>query len=280
MFPTPLIDEDIKKWIKDDITYWDVTTSLIPNIQAEATIIAKQQGIIAGLQVMQRVFEIFGAKFEALVEEGQEVEKKTTIAKVSGPIHSLLQAERIALNIFGRMSGIATLTARMVEKAKEFNPNLRICATRKVAPGLGKYDKYAVMIGGGDTHRFNLSDMILLKENHLQFFLSITHAIEEARKRTSFSKKIEIEVKNEEEALEAAEAKPDIIMLDNFSPVQSKHVIPKIREINPTVLIELSGNITIENIQDYPLEDVDLISSGSLTHSVKNFDVTMLIREI
>ncbi|MHA1828496.1 MAG: nicotinate-nucleotide diphosphorylase, partial [Candidatus Heimdallarchaeaceae archaeon] len=127
MFPTPLIDEDIKKWIKDDITYWDVTTSLIPNIQAEATIIAKQQGIIAGLQVMQRVFEIFGAKFEALVEEGQEVEKKTTIAKVSGPIYSLLQAERIALNIFGRMSGIATLTARMVEKAKEFNPNLRIC---------------------------------------------------------------------------------------------------------------------------------------------------------
>lgn len=280
MIPEPVIDEDVKRWIKEDISYWDITTSLIPNVSSTAIIYAKQDGIIAGIPVVKRIFEIFGASFNPLVEEGARVAKKTKIALIEGKIHALLQAERVALNIFGRMSGIATATAEMIEKATEVNPNIRICATRKVAPGLSRYDKYAVMVGGGDTHRFNLSDMILLKENHLAFFDSITQAIEEAKQRTSFSKKIEIEVKNEEEALEAAKAAPDIIMLDNFSPQQAKHVIKKIKAINDKVLIELSGNIRANNLTDYPLELVDLVSSGAITHSAKSFDLSMLIKEI
>ena len=277
MIPLALIDEDIKKWLTEDVTYWDVTSTLLPDAKAIGRIFAKQDGIIAGLPIIQRVFELLETEFVLLVEEGSFVKKKTAIASVKGPIINLLQAERVSLNLLGRMSGIATKTAEMVKLARKTNPTIRICATRKTAPGLGKYDKYAVVIGGGDTHRFNLSDMVLLKENHLKLFSSITEAVTTAKSKTSFNKKIEVEVQNEEQALEASEASVDIIMLDNFSPVQAKHVISKIRKENSAILIELSGNISIENIENYAIEGIDLISSGSLTHSVKNFDLTLLI---
>ena len=277
MIPQTLIDQDIKKWIAEDVTYWDVTSTLLPDAKAIGRIFTKQDGIIAGLPIIQRVFELLETEFIMLVEEGSHVKKKTAIASVKGPIVNLLQAERVSLNLLGRMSGIATKTAAMIEIARKTNPTIRISATRKTAPGLGKYDKYAVVIGGGDTHRFNLSDMVLLKENHLKLFSSITEAVVTAKSKTSFSKKIEVEVQNEEQALEASNAGADIIMLDNFSPVQAKHVISKIRKENETILIELSGNISAENIENFAIEGVDLISSGTLTHSVKNFDLTMLI---
>lgn len=277
MIPLILVDEDIKKWIEEDINFWDVTTSLLPCINAKGKIYSKQEGVVAGLIFIKRIFEFFGSKLDILVKEGEKVSKKTAVASFDGNIHNLLQAERVSLNILGRLSGIATQTAKMIEVAHEVNPQLKICATRKVVPGLGKYDKYAVVVGGGDTHRFNLSDMILLKENHLRGFKSITEAVTKAQKVTSFSKKIEVEVQNEEQAMEAAKAGVDIIMLDNFSPQLIKVTIPKIKSIKRDVLIELSGNINLENLQDYALEGVDLISSGSLTHSVKNFDYTMLI---
>ncbi len=277
MIPKTLIDQDIKKWIAEDVSYWDVTSTLLPEAKAIGQIFAKQEGIIAGLPIIQRVFELLETEFTLLVEEGSFVKKKTTVASVKGSIVNLLQAERVSLNLLGRMSGIATKTAAMIENARKTNPTIRISATRKTVPGLGKYDKYAIVVGGGDTHRFNLSDMVLLKENHLKMFNSITEAIDIAKSKTSFSKKIEIEVQNEEQALEASEAGADIIMLDNFSPVQAKHVISKIRKENTTILIELSGNISLENIENFAIEGVDLISSGSLTHSVKNFDLTMLI---
>lgn len=277
MIPQILIDEDIKKWLAEDISFWDITTSLLPRKTAKGKIYSKQEGIIAGIYIVKRVFELMGADFEILVEDGEKVKKKTQIASVKGDIHVLLQAERLALNLLGRMSGIATQTANMLEKARSINASLSICATRKIVPGLSKYDKFAVTVGGGDTHRFNLSDMILLKENHLSMFESVTKAIEKAKEKTSFSKKIEIEVQNEEQALEAVEAGADIIMLDNFTPVQAKIAIPKIKKMNPNILIELSGNINIDNLEMFSLKGVDLISAGSLTHSVKNFDLTMLI---
>ncbi|GAH64122.1 unnamed protein product, partial [marine sediment metagenome] len=133
------------------------------------------------------------------------------------------------------------------------------------------------IIGGGDTHRFNLSDMILLKENHLKMFNSISEAVTKAKETISFSKKIEVEVQNEEQAIEASKAGADIVMLDNFSPQQAKHVISKIKAINDSILIELSGNISLDNLEIYSFEGIDLISSGALTHSVKNFDLSMLI---
>jgi nicotinate-nucleotide pyrophosphorylase (carboxylating) len=277
MIPLVLVDEDIKKWIEEDIPYWDVTTSLLPCQEAEGKIFTKQSGIVAGLVIVQRIFEFLGVECKILVKEGEKVEKKTAVAAVKGDIHALLQAERVSLNILGRLSGIATQTAAMVEIANKSNPNLKICATRKVVPGLSKYDKYAVVAGGGDTHRFNLSDMILLKENHLRGFKSITEAIEKAKAVTSFSKKIEVEVQDEEQALEAVHAGADIIMLDNFNPEQAKQTIPKIKALKNNVLVELSGNINQDNLQAYALAGVDLISSGALTHSVRNFDYTMLI---
>ena len=277
MIPQILIDEDLKRWLAEDIPLWDITTSLLPNYKAKGKIFAKQEGIIAGLFLVKRAFEMVGADIKLLVEEGSKVANKTPIVSFTGNIHSLLQIERLSLNILGRLSGIATQTDLMINIAKQYNPNIRICATRKTAPGLAKYDKYAITKGGGDTHRFNLSDMILLKENHLKMFKSITEAIENAKSKTSFSKKIEVEVKNKEEALEAVTTGADIIMLDNFKPVNVKLVIPTIKNVNPSVLIELSGNINLENVELYAVEGVDLISSGALTHTVKNFDLTMLI---
>ena len=279
MIPIFLIDQDIENWLKEDLPYWDLTTSLLPEKQAEGKILSKQEGVVAGLFVIQRIFGFVGAECNLLVEEGAQVEKRTPIVSIKGTFQSLLQAERTALNILGRMSGIATQTSKMVKIAQEGNPSLRISGTRKVVPGLSKYDKYAITAGGGDTHRFNLSDMILLKENHLAGFESITNAIEKAQERTSFSKKIEVEVQDEKQAVEAAKAKADIMMLDNFKPDVVKQTIPKIREFNPDVLIELSGNITIDNLHEYALKGVDIISSGSLTHSVKNFDFTLLVEQ-
>jgi len=229
------------------------------------------------LPFVKRIFEIVGTEFEVLVDEGARVSKKTTIVSVKGDIHNLLQAERLALNILGRMSGIATQTDTMLQVARKTNETIRICATRKTVPGLSKYDKYAVIIGGGDTHRFNLSDMVLLKENHLRMFNSISEAVNKAKETISFSKKIEVEVQNEEQAIEATKAGADIVMLDNFSPQQAKLVLPKMKAINDSILIELSGNISLDNLEIYSFEGIDLISSGALTHSVKNFDLTMLI---
>lgn len=279
MIPVFLIDDDIKKWLSEDIPYWDITTSLLPEEEAEGKIFTKQTGVVAGLFILERIFSFVGAEFIPLVKDGTEVEDRIPIASVKGKFHSILQAERVSLNILGRLSGIATKTAAMVKIAKEYNPKLRICGTRKVVPGLGKYDKYAITLGGGDTHRFNLSDMILLKENHLAAFESITDAIKTAKERTSFSKKVEVEVQNEREAMEAAKAGADIIMLDNFTPEEVKHTIPKVKEFNSSALVEISGNITLENLSDYSIKGVDLISSGSLTHSVENFDFSMLIEK-
>ena len=279
MIPLVLVDEDIKKWLEEDIPYWDLTTSLLPCIKSKGKIYTKQSGIVSGLVFVKRIFEFLNCECEILVEEGEKVSAKTAVANVKGDIQNLLQAERVSLNILGRLSGIATQTAKMIDIAHSSNPNLRICATRKIVPGLGKYDKYAVVTGGGDTHRFNLSDMILLKENHLSGFESITSAIEKARRKTSFSKKIEVEVQDEKQALEAAKAGADIIMLDNFSPEQAKQTIPNIKAIKSDILVELSGNINPDNLKEYALENVNLISSGALTHSVKNFDYTMLIEE-
>ncbi|MHA1397688.1 MAG: carboxylating nicotinate-nucleotide diphosphorylase [Candidatus Heimdallarchaeaceae archaeon] len=280
MIPEVIIEEDIKRWIQEDINYWDITSSFLPDSDAKATIYAKQEGIIAGLYIAKKVFSVMGAKeTKILIKEGERVKKKTAILTVKGNVKTLLQAERLALNLLGRLSGIASKTNRMLSIARELNPKIRICGTRKTVPGLSKYDKYAITIGGGDTHRFNLSAMVLLKENHLALFNSVKEAVEVAKAKVSFSQKIEVEVQNEEQAIEAVKSRADIIMLDNFSPVQAKLVIPKIKKINPDVLVELSGNIKEENLKMYSLEGVNLISSGALTHSVKNFDLTMLIEK-
>jgi len=193
--------------------------------------------------------------------------------EVSGENHAILSVERTALNILGRMSGVATACANAAEIAKP----CKVALTRKTMPGLNMFDRRAAALGGADTHRFTLSEMVLLKSNHLKFFGSVMEAVKTAKEKASFSKKVEIEVRNIEEALEAAKAEPDIIMLDNFPVDDAKKAAAEIRKINPKVLVECSGGITMQNIKDYAAAEPDIISMGELTKSAKSVDYSLSI---
>ena len=271
------LDEDIRSWLKEDIPYWDVSFVDTEDEIVQARIVSKDHGIIAGSKVLQRIYHLLGVELIEIKEDGQRVDYGDVVARLKGKASKILQAERVSLNILGHMSGIATYTRNLVEEIKNQGLNTRIAATRKTLPGLRKYQKWAVIIGGGDTHRLDLSSMALIKENHIAAYGGVEEAIDEVRNRISFSHKIEIEVTTNEEALTAAKKYIDIIMLDNFSPDQIKAILPKIKEINDKVLIEASGGITEETILDYSRSGVDIISLGKLTHSVSNFDVSLLI---
>jgi nicotinate-nucleotide pyrophosphorylase (carboxylating) len=209
-----------------------------------------------------------------LIKDGDSVEVDTEIIKVNGKARSILKAERTSLNILGRMSGVATETNKLVKEAKQVNKKIRIAATRKTLPGLRIFDKKAVKAGGGDTHRFQLDDAVLIKDNHLKITGSISATIKLARKNVSFTKKIEVEVSSVEEALEAVEAGADIILLDNMVPQEISKVITILREkqLRKGVFLEASGGIKIENIRMYSETGVDAVSLGVITHSAKNID--------
>ncbi len=279
MIPKIIIKHDVHNWIAEDLPFYDISSSFVPNKKVTAVIIAKQEGIVCGLEIAEEIFSQCGTAFLPLKNDGAHVKKLDQIAQINGMVRDILIAERTALNILGHLSGIATQTNKLVSLLTSQGLKTRIAATRKTLPGLRRYEKYAVEIGGGDTHRLNLSDMVLLKENHLAEFESVTQALQTVKDKISFSKKIEIEVTNETEALEAASTGlADIIMLDNFSPDEIRNVIHKIKKIDPNVLIEASGGITPHNLVDYATAGVDIISMGYLTHSVKNFDLSLLVK--
>ncbi|RMG21438.1 MAG: carboxylating nicotinate-nucleotide diphosphorylase [Methanobacteriota archaeon] len=281
VIPEFIIKTDVRKWLEEDIPYLDLTSRLVPDKHALAHIIAKQDGVICGTEIARLVFSETGVtSIMPKIHDGGLVNKGDTVIELQGNAKNILLGERVALNILGHLSGIATQTRRLVQKLLDNGLETRIAATRKTLPGLRRYEKYAVEVGGGDTHRLSLSDMVLLKENHLAEFPSITKALEVVRDKLSFSKKIEIEVKNEDEAFEAATTHiPDVIMLDNFSPKETEKIIPRLKDLYPDVLIEASGGITPQNVIEYAKAGVDIISMGYLTHSVKNFDLSLLIRD-
>lgn len=279
MIPEFIVKTDVQRWLEEDVPYLDVTSRFVPSVISSASVIAKQEGLICGTEISKTVFHQVGIdQVTILLGDGDTAKKGDKIMSINGPIRLILLAERVALNILGHLSGIATQTREIAQTLLDSGLETRIAATRKTLPGLRRYEKYAVEIGGGDTHRLSLSDMVLLKENHLAEFSSIPSALKEVRRKISFSKKIEIEVKNKEEAFEAANTRiPDVIMLDNFSVDEAKDVIPELKNLHPTVLVEASGGITPDNVLDYAKAGVDIISMGYLTHSVKNFDVSLLI---
>ncbi len=268
---------DIERFLNEDLNKeGDITTeSLFLNERGKAKIIAKENGIVAGLKEAEKVFKKTGANFEQIVNDGEFVEKNETVAVVKGPIKSILIGERLALNFICRMSGIATETKKLTDKCRKINPNVNIAATRKTTPGFRKYEKRAVEIGGGDPHRYGLFDAVLIKDNHLKKKTSISKTIKIIKEKTK-NKMIEIEVENEKDALEAAKNDVDYIMLDNFSPDDGKIAAGKIRKINPKIKIEVSGGITPQNITKYASYP-DRISMGYLTHSVKNIDFSLEI---
>jgi len=273
---TPKENNKLIYFMENDIAERDVTTELLEERECVAEIKAKEEATIAGLDEAELCFEYFGVQVKRLVEEGSRVREGATVMALKGSNKGILQAERTALNMMSRMSGVASLCAKARELAE--GSNVRIALTRKTIPGFNEFDKKSAIIAGIDPHRFNLSDMVLLKDNHLKFFKSVKEAVRKAKKESSFSKKIEVEAKNKGKALKAAEECPDIIMLDNFSVRDAGQTIKEIRAMNKKVLIECSGGIDLNNLKSYIELKPDIVSLGFLTKSARGIDFSLNIK--
>lgn len=267
-------DQLIRMALQEDITSEDVSTNAVMPTEVKGTVdlIAKEDGIIAGLDVYARVFQMLDEKTEIdfKCKDGDEVKKGELMATLTGDIRVLLSGERVALNYLQRMSGIATYT-RQVAKLLE-GSKVTLLDTRKTTPNCRVFEKYAVRVGGGCNHRYNLSDGVLLKDNHIGAAGSITKAITMAKEYAPFVRKIEIEVETLEQVKEAVEAGADIIMLDNMTPEVMKQAVEL---IDGRARTECSGNITKENIARIREIGVDFVSSGALTHSAPILDISM-----
>jgi len=268
---------DIERFLEEDLgREGDITSnSLFTNEKAKAHIITKEDCVVAGLDELRDVFEKSGAKTNFNVKSGDFVKKGTKIAIIDGTARSILKGERLAINIIGRMSGIATETKKLVDLCKSINPNVLIAATRKTTPGFRNYEKKAVVIGGGESHRYGLYDVVMIKDNHIKLVGSVEKAIKKVKEKVH-DKIIEVEVENENDALIAAKLDVDVIMLDNIDPKSGEQIAKKIRDINKKILIEISGGITSINIKKYA-SFADRISLGYLTHSIKSIDFSLEI---
>jgi nicotinate-nucleotide pyrophosphorylase (carboxylating) len=278
--PRRIVEEKLRQILADDIGQGDVTAAtVIPaSLKVMAEVMAKEDGVVAGLEEAIFLAEYLGLKIEAKVVDGEKIKNKQVLLQISGDAQTILSVERTMLNLLSRMSGIATKTRMLTEKLEKAKMKTKIAATRKSAPGLLYFDKKAVIIGGGDPHRLHLDDMVLIKDNHLAIVGSVEEAVKRAKANASFTKKIEIEVTTLEDALKAAKAGADIVMLDNFSPKQAKEAGKVLRTAGfSKVLLEVSGGITAENLLEYATAQVDIISLGELTHSVKALDLSLEI---
>ncbi|WP_022758036.1 carboxylating nicotinate-nucleotide diphosphorylase [Butyrivibrio fibrisolvens] len=267
-------DDLILSALKEDITSEDVSTNAVmpESVLGTVDLIAKQDGVIAGLSVYERVFTLLDpdTKAQFYVKDGDHVTNGQKIGKVDGDIRVLLSGERVALNYLQRMSGIATYTANVVELLK--GSDIKLLDTRKTTPNMRIFEKYAVTVGGGYNHRYNLSDGVLLKDNHIGAAGSVTKAIKMAKDYAPFVRKIEVEVENLDMVKEAVEAGADIIMLDNMSHEDMEEAM---KIIDGKAEVEVSGNVTKENIKRLADLGVDYISSGALTHSSPILDLSM-----
>ncbi|RJQ53349.1 MAG: carboxylating nicotinate-nucleotide diphosphorylase [Nitrospiraceae bacterium] len=274
-----VIDNILLNALHEDIGSGDVTTSsLIPeNHISRAVIIAKSDFVLAGLPFVERVFHLTDSKikFRALKKEGGRVKAGDIIARLTGNTANLLMAERTALNLLQRLSGIASLTGNYVKSVKGFST--KIVDTRKTVPGLRYFDKYAVRTGGGRNHRYGLFDGVLIKDNHIAAAEGVGKAVKAARSKAHHLLKIEVEVRNIAGVKEALSAGADIIMLDNMSVDEMKKAVSVIRRRNSGVVIEASGNVTLENVRSIAETGVDLISVGALTHSAPAADISLKI---
>ncbi len=273
MLDKVFLKKKLEEFYLEDVGYKDITTDNLPfDKEVEASIIAKEEGIIAGLEFAKEVFILtnLNINFSFSLEDGVYLEKGQEILRIKGSAKSILKGERLALNILQRLSGIATTTNRYVEKIEDLRTQL--LDTRKTTPGFRAFEKYAVSVGGGKNHRFALYDMVMIKDNHISLAGSIKKAVEEIRKRVSPMVKIEVETSNLKEVKEALESKVDVIMLDNMSIEEMKEAV---NLIDGKALTEASGNITLENIREVALTGVDFISSGAIIHSSKWLDISL-----
>jgi nicotinate-nucleotide pyrophosphorylase (carboxylating) len=279
--PRKILEEKLTKLLADDIGQGDVTSAAIlpSECTAEAEVIAKGAGVAAGVEEAAVLAEALGLQVTVEVTDGDEVKNGQVLMNLCGDAATILTIERTLLNLMSRMSGIATATRNLTKKIKKAHLKTRIAATRKSAPGLLYFDKKAVVVGGGDAHRLHLDDLILIKDNHIVAAGSLEEAVKSAKERASFCKKIEVEVTSAAEALKAADLGADIVMLDNFSPEQIREAVTQFKKEGffGRVLLEASGGISAENVLEYATAEVDLISLGELTHSVKALDISLEI---
>ena len=268
-----VIDNIIKNALLEDIPNEDISTNCIIDEKSRSTVdlICKENGIIAGTEIFKRVFEILGdVEINLYKNDGDNVYIKEKIGMLKGNTRKILMGERVALNLLQRMSGIATLTSKFVEEIK--HTKAKLLDTRKTTPNLRILEKYSVKVGGGHNHRFNLSDGVMLKDNHINAAGGIKNAVKLAKENSSFVRKIEVETENIEMVKEALDVKADIIMLDNMDLATAHKAVELIKG---RALIEFSGNVELENIKKIAEIGVDYISVGALTHSAKVLDLSM-----
>jgi len=270
-----LIKEKLKKFLIEDNSFIDVSSNAIPEDSvSSATIIAKSDGYLSGLEELEILYQLLKVNVISSNEDGDQIHKGDIVAKIDGKSRDILLGERVGLNLMSHMSAITTTTRKFVKIIEDSGKNVKIACTRKTLPGLRLFEKKAVNLGGGDTHRFSLDDMVLLKSTHLKFYKgNIVKLLNDVRSLVSFTKKIEIEIENVNDVLIAVKNKADIIMLDNMNPdkVQDAINLLKQEKLRNQVLIEVSGNITQENIFDYLISEPDVISTSVLTQKPSEF---------
>ncbi|MGQ9587570.1 MAG: carboxylating nicotinate-nucleotide diphosphorylase [Thermoplasmata archaeon] len=266
-----------REFLDEDIGSGDITSKLVipADARAQGRIIAKQDCVLAGASEASEVFKELGAKVVKAGRDGGHVKKGDAVLEVRGSARAILAGERLALNFIMRMSGIATLTNDLVRRCKKINPDVRIAATRKTTPGFRAFEKKAVLLGGGDPHRYGLDDAILIKDNHIRIAGGVREALARAKKG-GHAKKVEIEVENAKDAHIALENGADIIMLDNFSPEEARKLSSELKREKPEVMIEVSGGVRPDNIEEYA-SCADIISLGWLTHSYRSADFSMVL---
>ncbi|MFA5614523.1 MAG: carboxylating nicotinate-nucleotide diphosphorylase [Methanoculleus sp.] len=268
--------EDLLRFIREDAPWGDATTdAVVPDVTCRAVIRAKDHGVIAGLAEAQALFEHFGVTAHARTADGRPATPGEALLDLAGPARAILLVERTALNIIGRMSGIATQTREAVDVVQDVSPDVRVAATRKTAPGLRALDKKAVTLGGGDPHRYTLSDMVLIKDNHLAL-VPLPEAIRRAKEQSLY-RVVEVEVGAASDAIMAAGAGADIILLDNMTPGAVFETVQALidRGLRERVVLEVSGNVAGGDLARYAATGIDVISMGALTHTVRNFDVSL-----
>ncbi|MHA1293425.1 MAG: carboxylating nicotinate-nucleotide diphosphorylase [Promethearchaeota archaeon] len=264
-----ILERKIKEFLEEDCCFKDISSSIIPeNSLVSAKVIAKSNGFISGIEELGILFELLKVNTKFKKRDGEKLEKGDIIVELEGNARAILLGERVGLNLISHMSAITTTTRKYVKIIKESGKSVKIACTRKTIPGLRIFEKKAVELGGGDSHRFSLDDMILLKDTHLKYYNGdVVKILKDAKENVSFSKKIEIEVESVKDALLAAQNGAEIIMLDNMNPNQVKEAINLLKEkkLRKKVIIEVSGAITKENFLDYLMAEPDIISTSELT---------------
>ena len=267
--------------VYQDIGFEDLTTNALinPDTIVKAKIISREAGILSGVELSSSIFQEFSIKTIIRKFDGEGVVTDETVMEIEGDARTILSIERTVLNIIMRMSGISTITRKLVEIVRKVDNRVIVAGTRKTTPGLQFFEKEAIRLGGGDTHRFRLDDSILIKDNHIAIVGSVEKAVEKAKKYVSFTKKVEVEVESTGDALEAVISGADIVMLDNMDPNEVKNVVTVLdnKKLRNKILIEVSGGINPDNILDYAKTGIDVISTGYITHSARSLNMSLEI---